>query len=317
MAASPLPGQAGVIELISAATIQSAIAIATPLFIGALGGLFCERVGIVNVGLDGIMLMGAFAAAVVSYISGSAWVGVLAACAAGAILGLLHALICVTFKADHVISGVAINIMSSATTLFLLQYLFHNKGQSPAAPQVGSLGNLAAGIPVFGAIFGNMSDITILGLMLVVLSQLFITRTRTGLRLRSVGENPYAAQTLGIPVRRYMYLGVIAGCAMTGLGGAFLSIGMLNVFTKNMTAGRGYIALAALVVGRWNPYGLLLAALFFGYISAWQMSLQGFTLPAQLIEAIPYAAAVIMLAIVSRRAVGPAHSGKIFSPDEN
>jgi len=109
----------------------------------------------------------------------------------------------------------------------------------------------------------------------------------------------------------------MAGCALTGLAGAFLSIGMLNVFTKNMTAGRGYIALAALVVGRWKPFGLLAAALFFGYVSAWQMSLGGFALPAQLIEAIPYAAAVLMLAFVSRRAFGPAHSGKIFSPDEN
>ncbi|MGO9409732.1 MAG: ABC transporter permease [Spirochaetia bacterium] len=304
-------------QLISATILQTAIAIATPLFIGALGGLYCERVGVVNVGLDGIMLMGAFAAAVVSYATGSAWIGVMAGCAAGALLGLLHALVCVTFKADHVISGVAINIMSSSATLFLLQYLFHNKGQSPAAPQVGSLGSAVTGIPLVGVLFQNMNGITLLGLFLVAASHLFITRTKIGLRLRSVGENPYAAQSLGIPVRKYMYLSVMAGCAMTGLGGAFLSIGMLNVFTKNMTAGRGYIALAALVVGRWKPFGLLAAALLFGYVSAWQMSLGGFALPAQLIEAIPYAAAVIMLAFVSRRAFGPAHSGKRFSPDEN
>jgi ABC-type uncharacterized transport system permease subunit len=303
--------------LISAAILQSAIAIATPLFIGALGGLFCERVGIVNVGLDGIMLMGAFAAAVVSYASGSAWLGILAGLGAGALLGLLHALICVKLKADHVISGVAINIMSSSATLFMLQYLFHNKGQSPAAPKAGSLGDAAAGIPVLGSLLGHMSYITLFGLGLVVASHLFLYRTKIGLRLRSVGENPYAAQSLGIPVGKYMYLSVMAGCAMTGLAGAFLSIGMLNVFTKNMTAGRGYIALAALVVGRWKPFGLLVAALLFGYVSAWQMSLQGFALPAQLIEAIPYAAAVIMLAIVSRRAFGPAHSVKIFSPDEH
>jgi len=304
-------------QLISATILQSAIAIATPLFIGALGGLYCERVGVVNVGLEGIMLMGAFAAAVISFATGSPWIGVIAGCAAGALLGLLHALVCVTFKADHVISGVAINIMSSSATLFLLQYLFHNKGQSPAAPKVGSLGNAVATIPLLGALFQNMSDITLLGLLLVAASHVFITRTKVGLRLRSVGENPYAAQSLGIPVRKYMYLSVMAGCAMTGLAGAFLSIGMLNVFTKNMTAGRGSIALAALVVGRWKPFGLLLAALLFGYVSAWQMSLGGFALPAQLIEAIPYAAAVIMLAFVSRRAFGPAHSGKVFSPDEN
>lgn len=303
--------------VISAAILQSAIAIATPLFIGALGGLYCERVGIVNVGLEGIMLMGAFTAAVASYATGAAWLGVLASCAAGALLGLLHALICVKFKADHVISGVAINIMSSSATLFMLQYLFHNKGQSPAAPQVGSLGDVVMRIPLMGYLFQHMSDITLLGLFLVIASHFFISRTKIGLRMRSVGENPYAAQSLGIPAEKYMYVSVMVGCAMTGLAGAFLSIGMLNVFTKNMTAGRGYIALAALVVGRWKPFGLLAAALFFGYISAWQMSLQGFALPAQFIEAIPYAAAVIMLAFVSRRAFGPAHSGKIFSPDES
>lgn len=302
---------------ISAAIVQSAIAIATPLFLGALGGLYCERVGIVNVGLEGIMLMGAFVAAVVSFATGAAWLGVLASLAAGALLGLLHATICLKLKADHVISGVAINILSSSATLFMLQYLFHNKGQSPAAPQVGSLGDAAARIPLVGSMLSHMNDLTILGLVLIVASHIFLYHTRMGLRLRSVGENPYAAQSLGIPVKHYMYLSVIAGCAMTGLAGAFLSIGMLNVFTRNMTAGRGYIALAALVVGRWKPFGLLGAALFFGYISAWQMSLQDFALPAQLIEAIPYIAAVTLLAIVSRRTFGPAHTGKIFSPDEH
>jgi simple sugar transport system permease protein len=301
------------IQFLSADIVQSSIAIASPLFLGALGGLYCERAGVVNVGLDGIMLMGAFAAAVVSFFTGSAWIGVAAAIGAGALLGLLHALICVRFKADHVISGVAINIMASSATIFLLQYLFHNKGQSPSAPQVGSLGDLALGVPVLGSVLHNMSYLTIIGLALVAGTQVFINHSRWGLRLRSVGENPYAAQSLGIPVKKYMYLSVMAGCAMAGLAGAFLSIGMLNVFTRNMTAGRGYIALAALIVGRWKPWGILAAALFFGYISAWQMSLQGFAVPAQIIEAMPYAAALIMLALVSRRTFGPAHAGKIFT----
>jgi simple sugar transport system permease protein len=301
------------IQFLSASILQSAVAIASPLFIGALGGLYCERAGIVNVGLDGIMLMGAFAAAVVAYFTGSPWIGVGAALATGALLGALHAVICIRFKADHVISGVAINIMASSATIFLLQYLFHNKGQSPAAPQVGAIGDLVLPIPFIGALFHNMSYITLIGLVLVGGSQAFIYHTKWGLRLRSVGENPYAAQSLGIPVKKYMYVSVMAGCAMTGLAGAFLSIGMLDVFTRNMTAGRGYIALAAMIFGRWKPLGLLAAAIFFGYISAWQMSLEGFAVPAQFIEAIPYAAALVMLALVSRRAFGPAHSGKSYS----
>jgi simple sugar transport system permease protein len=304
------------IQFLSASILQSAVAIATPLFIAALGGLYCERAGIVNVGLDGIMLMGAFAAPVVAYFTLSPWLGIAASLAAGALLGALHALICVRFKANHVISGVAINIMSSSATIFMLQFLFHNKGQSPAAPQIGEIGDAVLGIPVLGPLLDHMSYITLMGLFLVVASQIFITRTKTGLRLRSVGENPYAAQSLGIPVKKYMYLSVMAGCAMAGLAGAFLSIGMLNVFTRNMTAGRGYIALAALIFGRWKPFGLLAASLFFGYISAWQMSLQGFAIPAQFIEAIPYAVALAMLAVFSRRAFGPAHSGKTYSDNE-
>jgi general nucleoside transport system permease protein len=303
------------ITLLTPSIAQSSIAIASPLFLGALGGLYCERVGIVNVGLDGIMLAGAFAAAVVSHFSGSAWVGVVAALATGLLLGGLHALICVRFKADHVISGVAINIMTASATVFLLQYLFHNKGQSPAAPQIGAIGDSIASLPLVGALLAHMSYLTIIGFGLLVASQVFLYRTKVGLRLRSVGENPYAAQSLGIPVKKYMYLGVMGGCALAALGGAFLSIGMLNVFTRNMTAGRGYIALAVMIVGRWKPFGILLAALFFGYISAWQMSLQGLAVPAQFIEAIPYAAAIIMLALVSRRTFGPAHSGKTFSGD--
>ncbi|MHB1654595.1 MAG: ABC transporter permease [Desulfitobacteriaceae bacterium] len=304
------------ISFLSVGIIQATVAIATPLFIGAIGGLFNERVGIVNVGLDGIMLSGAFAAAVTSYYTQSAWLGVLAALLIGALLGVLHAAISVGFKADHVVSGVAINILASSLTVFLLQYLFHNKGQSPAAPKIGQLSHLGS-VPVLGSIINNMSYLTMIGLVLVVLSHLFLYHTKMGLRLRSVGENPYAAQSLGIPVKKYMYLSVIVGCALAGLAGSFLSIGMLNVFTKNMTAGRGYIALAAMIFGRWTPFGSLGASVFFGYILAWQMNAQGLQIPAQVVETIPYLTTLLVLAFVAKRARGPAHDGKIFAPSEH
>ncbi|MBE3572272.1 MAG: ABC transporter permease [Moorella humiferrea] len=299
-------------SFLSASIFQITLLIATPLFIGALGGLFCERVGVVNVGLDGIMLAGAFTAAVVSYYSQSALMGVLAAVLVGALLGLLHAFICVGLKTDHVVSGVAINILTSSSTIFLLQLFFGNKGQSPSCPKIGVLGDGLARIPLLGPLLQNMSYLTLAGLVLVIVSHLVLYHTKVGLRLRAVGENPYAAQSLGVPVVKYMYGGVILGCALAGLAGAFLSVGMLNVFTKNMTAGRGFIALAAMIFGRWTPFGSLLASLFFGYVMAWQINAQGWQVPAQLVEAIPYLATLLVLAFVSRRARGPAHAGKIY-----
>lgn len=303
-------------QFISVSIIQTTIAIATPLFVAALGGLYCERVGVVNIGIDGMMLMGAFAAAVASYYSGSAWLGVVAAVVMGMLCGLLHGTICIHFKADQTISGVAINILAGSVTVFLLQVLFHNKGQSPAAPQIGSIGAGALRIPVLGPLLQNMNYLTLVGLGLVVASHIVLYHTKLGLRLRSVGENPYAAQSLGIPVVRYMYWSVMVGGMLAGLAGSFLSIGMLNVFTRNMTAGRGYIALAVLIFGGWKPFGVLAASLFFGYLSAWQISLQGAAIPAQLIEALPYLFAVLVLAFVGRRSRGPAFSGKAFRPDD-
>lgn len=299
-------------SFLSESIFQITLLIATPLFIGALGGLFCERVGVVNVGLDGIMLAGAFTAAVVSYYSQSALIGVLGALLVGALLGLLHAFICVGLKTDHVVSGVAINILTSSTTIFLLQLFFGNKGQSPSCPKIGVLGDGLARIPLLGPLLQNMSYLTLVGLVLVIVSHMVLYHTKVGLRLRAVGENPYAAQSLGVPVVKYMYGSVILGCALASLAGAFLSVGMLNVFTKNMTAGRGFIALAAMIFGRWTPFGSLLASLFFGYVMAWQINAQGWQVPAQLVEAIPYLATLLVLAFVSKRTRGPAHAGKIY-----
>lgn len=299
-------------SFLSESIFQITLLIATPLFIGALGGLFCERVGVVNVGLDGIMLAGAFTAAVVSYYSQSALIGVLGALLVGALLGLLHAFICVGLKTDHVVSGVAINILTSSTTIFLLQLFFGNKGQSPSCPKIGVLGDGLARIPLLGPLLQNMNYLTLVGLVLVIVSHMVLYHTKVGLRLRAVGENPYAAQSLGVPVVKYMYGSVILGCALASLAGAFLSVGMLNVFTKNMTAGRGFIALAAMIFGRWTPFGSLLASLFFGYVMAWQINAQGWQVPAQLVEAIPYLATLLVLAFVSKRTRGPAHAGKIY-----
>lgn len=299
-------------KFLSANIITSTISIATPLFIAALGGLFNERVGIVNVGLEGIMLSGAFTSAVVSYYTGSAWMGVVGAILIGILLGILHSFICIKLQAEHVVSGVAINILAESTTIFLLQLFFGNKGQTPTVTTIGNLGSKLDSIPILGVLFHNMSYITLIGIVLIIISHVFLYYTKAGLRYRSIGENPYAAQSLGIDVKAYMYIGVIIGCAMAGLAGSYLSIGMLNVFTKNMTAGRGYIALAAVIFGRWTPLGSLLASLFFGYVMALQISTQSLAIPAQVVEMFPYIATLVVLTFAYKNAKGPAHSGKAF-----
>lgn len=299
-------------SILSAHILVLTLSIATPLFIAAIGGLLNERAGVVNVGLEGIMLSGAFVAVLATYYTHNPWVGVLAAIGAGVLLGALHALLCITFGSDHVISGVAINILAGSLTVFLLQMIYNNKGQSPTVESIGTLGSRLDGIPVLGAILHNMSYLTLIGFGIVAATHLFLHHTKVGLRFRSVGENPVAARSLGVPVRLYAYLGVIAGCALVGLAGAYLSIGMLNVFTKNMSAGRGYIALAVLVFGRWSPIGSLLASLFFGYVMALQISLQGFSVPSQLIESIPYIATMAVLIFTYKNAKGPAFAGRRF-----
>lgn len=290
-------------NFISLNILSLTLSIATPLFLAALGGLFNERAGIVNVGLDGIMLAGAFAAAVGCYYTGSPWMGVLFSIIVGLVFGLLHSFICIGLQTDHVVSGVAINILSGSATIFLLQLLFGNKGQTPAVKRIGTLGGL--------------NYLTIIGIFIIILSHIFLYYTKGGLRLRSIGENPYAAQSLGIPVKKYMYISVIVGCGLAGLSGSYLSIGMLNVFTKNMTAGRGFIALAAMIFGRWTPFGSFLASLFFGYVMALQISTQGLQIPSQLVESLPYIATLVVLAFASKKAQGPQHDGKIFSPEEH
>lgn len=300
-------------SFLSANILVLTLSIATPLFIAAIGGLLNERVGVVNVGLEGIMLSGAFVAVLATYYTHNPWIGVLASVATGLLLGALHAVVSIAFRSDHVISGVAMNILATSLTVFLLEMIFGNKGQSPTVESIGTLGDRLDGVPIIGPVFHNMSYLTLIGFGIAAAVHFFLRHTKIGLRFRSVGENPAAAESLGVPVMRFKYLGVIVGCALVGLAGAYLSIGMLNVFTKNMSAGRGYIALAVLVFGRWSPIGSLLASLFFGYVMALQISMQGFSVPSQVIESIPYVATLIVLIFTYKNAKAPAAVGKHFT----
>jgi simple sugar transport system permease protein len=281
-----------IISLILATLRQAA-----PIMITALGGMFSEVTGVVNIGLEGMMLMGAFTAAVGSYYTGSPIVGILAGMLAGGFMALIHGILSIKYKGNQTVSGVAINLFASGFTIFMLRVLFNQSGNSPAvekAPQI-------MGISLIVFIIYIIAAWTIW----------FLYKTKTGLRMRAVGEHPLAADTVGIDVYKIRYFGVIMSGVLAGLGGAYLSIGALNQFTKEMSAGRGFIALAALVFGKWKPKGVIAASLLFGFADALQVIIQQYvkSIPPQFIQMIPYVLTILALAGVVGKAVAPKAAG--------
>lgn len=292
--------------------IQSAIIGATPLILAALGGLFSERAGVVNIGLEGLMLSGAFAAGLVTLKSGNPWLGVAAGMAAGAAVALVHAVVCIRFKADQVVSGVALNMLASGLTLFLAQ-VFCDRQRSftiPEEARLPVLADLLGPIPIVGA----LSPIVFVAFVAAPLAWLAVFRTRFGLRLRAVGENPHAADTAGVDVSFYRYAGVLLSGALAGLGGAYLPF-YAGSFVKNMSGGRGYIALAALIFGKWQPGGAFVACLLFGLASAVQDFVQGTWLPSQFAQMIPYLVTMVTLAGFIGQAAPPGALGKPYEKE--
>ncbi len=280
--------------------IMATIRQAAPILITAIGGMFSEVAGVVNIGLEGMMLMGAFAAAVTSYYTGNPYVGILGGMIAGGLMAGIHAVLSIKYKGNQTVSGVAINLFASGFTVFMLRVLFNQSGNTPTVPKVGSL-------------FG-VSIIVILIYAVAFWSHYFLYKTKTGLRMRAVGEHPLAADTVGIDVAKVRYFSVIMSGVLAGLGGAYLSIGALSQFTKEMSAGRGFIALAALVFGKWKPKGVLAASLLFGFADAGQTLIQQYVdaIPPQFIQMIPYILTLLALAGVVGKAVAPSASGKPY-----
>ncbi|MCP4164833.1 MAG: ABC transporter permease [Chloroflexi bacterium] len=295
------------LSIFSVALFAATLRAATPLILAALGGIFSERAGIVNIALEGIMLVGAFFAMVVSFYAAkagmppalSAWLGVLAAIIAGFLISMIHAVVSIRYRADQIVSGVAINILALGLTGFLLQLIFNTSGNSPSVPNLGSASiPILSSIPILGDIFFNQPPFVWIALIAVPVSAFVLFRTPLGLRLRSVGEHPHAADTVGIDVFKLRYLGVALSGVLAGVAGAYLSIGQLNIFTENMTAGRGFIALAAVIFGKWNPWGAFGACLLFGFADAIQISLQnaGVNIPSEFLLMLPYLLTLIALA---------------------
>jgi ABC-type uncharacterized transport system permease subunit len=285
---------------------------ATPLLFAALGGLFSERSGVINIGLEGMMLMGAFWGLWGAEVTGS-WVsGLVIGMCAGLLLALLHALFSVTLRADQIVSGFAMTFLAAGITGFFFVSIYGSEGTPdniPRAPDVTI--PLLEDIPFFGDVIGRMNILIWLGLLTCLLTWLVVFRTPMGLRLRSVGENPLAAQTAGVSPVRVRYLAVGISGILAALGGAYLSIGFVGSFGENMTAGRGYIALAVLICGRWLPSGALAFACLFGFCSALAQRLPVFSeSAATLFQALPYVVTLIAVAGVVGRSIPPAAIGR-------
>jgi len=274
-------------EIFTIALIWSTIRLSTPLILAALGGLFSERSGVINIALEGMMLAGAFTAAAVTYAAGNPIVGLAAGMAAGMLIASVHAVACIQYKADQVVTGTAINILMLGLPAFLSGAFFLSSGSTPQIPKE----QLIPRIPM------------VIAFALVPLTWYVLYKTPFGLRLRSVGENPEAADAAGVPVARMRYAGVLLSGVLAGLGGAYLSIGQSSLFTRNMTSGRGFIALAALIFGKWRPFQTMLACLLFGLTEAISIQMQGVVklpsgddIPVQFIQMVPYILTIVVLA---------------------
>ena len=304
--------------LLAAATLRGA----TPLVLAALGGLFAERSGIVDIGLEGKMLGAAFAAASVAAVTGSAWLGLVAALAASIALALVHGFACITHHGNQVVAGMALNITVSGLTAVLGNAWFQQGGQTPLLPPGGRFAPIQlpgtaalASVPGVGLFYREVvsgHNVLVYAAAAAVPAVTWLVyRTRFGLRLRAVGESPGAVDTAGISVAGIRYRALIVGGALCGLSGAYLSIAHNAAFIRDMSAGKGYLALAALIFGQWRPLPTLGACLLFAFADAAQARLQGTPLPGvgvvpvQLVQALPYILTVALLAGFVGRAVAP------------
>lgn len=269
----------------------------TPLVFGALGGVISEKSGVVNIGIEGMMTIGAFAGAAFGYQSGNPWLGFLMAGVAGAIFGLIHAIASVTFKADQTVSGIAINMIGGGMSLFVSKLMFNGATMTPTIENK---------LPKLGSVEATV----ILAFIATVLMWIYLYKTKWGLRLLAVGEHPAAADTLGINVYKTRYLAVIASGFLAGLGGGSVSLSIVSQFSPTSIAGQGFIALAAVIFGKWTPHGAYGAALIFAFAQALTIYLGGdFFIPSQILSMFPYILTIVILVIFVGSANAPKADG--------
>ncbi len=315
--ASTQSGEANLDRVVVWSALAAAmLRFATPLVFGALGGVISERAGVVNIGLEGMMLMGAFFAIFGADILGGWIPGLLLGMAAGGALALVHAFFAVTLRADQIVSGFALNFLALGITGYVFLNHYGEEGTPDGVPEVPDVTLPIDWIPFFGPALERLNLMVWIAIILVPIASIFLFRTPSGLRVRSVGENPRAAATVGISVYWIRYLAVVASGVLAAMGGAFLSIGFVHSFNQSMTAGRGFIALAVVIVGKWRPGAALAAALLFGFTQALAQRLPVFSeSSATLLQALPYVVTLIAVAGLVGRSIPPAADGVPYSKE--
>jgi simple sugar transport system permease protein len=296
---------------------QATLAAAVLLLLPALGGVISERSGVVNIAMEGMMLTGAFFAVTADLMLHNVWAATVIAMLAGGLMAAIHAVVSIRFRADQIVSGIAINIFAAGLTVFLVNRIFGlqdvgHVGPDELLPYISVPG--LDQIPFFGKVLFQQNVIVYVALILLGLMHLILFRTRLGLRIRSVGEHPQAADTAGINVYIIRYSAVITSGLLSGLAGAFLAIGVSNTFVPNMTDGRGYIALAAVIFGKWTPFGAFIACLIFGLGEAIYANNSIIHVSQYLLSALPYVIVLIVLAGVVGRSTPPAADGLPYVP---
>lgn len=294
-------------DIVNAGLFAASLRMATPLVFASIGGIFSERVGIVNIALEGMMLTGAFSGVLATFATGNPWIGVLASVLAGGLLGYLHAILTVKFSGNQIISGTGINLLALGATAYLCQAVWGSRGASQSVQGLDAISiPLINDIPFLGEVVGNQTPLVYLSILVAILSYILLFKTPGGLRIRAVGEHPAAADTTGVDVYRTKYLCLILSGMLAGLGGAFLSLGHLSLFVLGMTGGRGFIALAAMIIGGWTPFGALGASFLFGFADALQIRLQSVgILPSQIVLTLPYILTIVVVAVLARKRLPP------------
>lgn len=292
--------------------LEATFRISCPIMLASLGALFTARAGIINFAMEGIMITGAFFGVYGSYLTGSAWLGALLGMAGGVVSAMILGYLSITVKVDQVVAGTGVNILCLGLTSYLLNVVYTAKPTS--VPAFNSLEiPVLSQIPLVGTFF-SQNALNYLTFLLVPIIWYVFNKTSFGLCLKAVGEQPHAADSLGIPVNKLRYVSIVLSGLLGGLGGVALSLGQLSVFMELMTAGRGYLAWSAVTVGKWNPVGIMGASILFGSAEAVQLRLQamGINLPHQIVQMLPYLLTMVVLASVVGRTTGPRAMGKPF-----
>ncbi|PXF31799.1 sugar ABC transporter permease [Pokkaliibacter plantistimulans] len=318
--------------VIAVLTLDATVRVSAPLILAALAGLFSERSGVVDISLEGKMLAGAFTAACVAYLANSAWMGLAAAIVVSWSLAMLHGFACITHRGNQVVSGVAINILVAGLSIVLGLVWFHQGGQTPNLPNTARFTEIVLpgaeavkNVPVLGELYyeliGGHNILVYIAFAAVPVVWWIVYRSRFGLRLRAVGENPKAVDTAGISVAWLRYRALMLNGVLCGMAGAYISTAQNAQFVRDMTAGQGYMALAALIFGKWRPVPVMFACLLFGFLDAVAVRLQGVevpgigVVPVQLIESLPYILTVVLLAGFIGKAIAPKAIGEPYTKE--